>query len=131
MKEIVESLAVALDADNYEAAHTTLAANVRYEVKGLTLIGPDAVVDSYRGASEQAHELFDGVGYDHEITQEGDNTYVISYRDILTIAEETVIHHARQDVTVVDGEVVQIVNVELDGQRELVDEFLARHGRSR
>lgn len=130
-REIVRKLARALDADDYETARSTLASDVRYEVKGDILRGADAIVDSYRSSSEQAHRIFDEVGYDHEISNEHEGTYTIDYTDTLTIADETHVHRARQLVTVEDGMVARIVNVELNGEAASVDSFMARHGRSR
>lgn len=132
MREIVERLALALDNDDYDTAHSTLADDVQYDVKGMTLVGPEAVVDSYRAASLQAHELFDAVGYDHEISSEADGEFVIEYTDILTIGEETLVHHARQNLSVDPNlGVTRIVNVEIPGEADNVDRFLARHGKSR
>ena len=133
MRDLVSRLAVALDSDDYVTALSTLADDVRYEVGGETLIGPQAVVDSYEAASIMAHKLFDEVGYDHEIVQsspEGD--FTINYVDILTIDDETLVHHARQKLTVdPNNGVTHIVNVELPGERDKVDAFLERHGKSR
>ena len=132
MKHMVETLARALDEDDYDTARTVLAPGVTYEVKGQVLEGPDDVLDSYRDASSMAHRIFDGVGYDHVISQGSDSGFVVDYRDVLTIGDETLVHHARQEYTV-DPErgVVHIVNVELPGEAKRVDDFLARHGRSR
>lgn len=132
MQEVVEKLALALDSDDYETARSVLSEDITYEVKGETLTDPDAVVDSYRMASKQAHEIFDRVEYDHELdVDDGSGTYTMNYTDILTIGDETLVHHARQIIRVSDGKVDHIVNVEIPGERENVDEFLARHGRSR
>lgn len=134
MRELIEKLASALDADDWDAVRATLADEVRYEVAGETLVGPDAVVASYSSASRSAHELFDLVAYDHGVVSEdGAGTFVIDYTDDLTIDGDTLVHNARQAVTVDVGTglVTRIVNVELPGEREAVDEFLRRHGKSR
>ncbi len=132
MRDLVSTLARALDNDDYETARTALAPDVRYEVKGSVLEGPEAVLESYRGASEMAHRVFDAVGYDHEITSEDGKTFVVNYTDALTIEDETLVHHARQIYTVEPGRgVTQIVNVELPGEADRVDQFLSRYGRSR
>lgn len=131
--DYVESLAGALDADDYETAAGVMADRVVYAVGGQTLTGPEDIVASYREASEMAHRLFDEVGYDHEVIATDDpNVFRVSYSDILTVGGETLTHRAEQQVTVAPSEgVVEIVNVELPGEREKVDEFLARHGLSR
>lgn len=132
MRDLIKTLAVALDNDDYATARTTLADDVKYEVKDEILEGPDAVLDSYEKSSIMAHNLFDGVEYDHEIGAIEDNQVTVNYTDALTIGDETLVHHARQIYTVdADRGVTEIVNFELPGESAKVDEFLARHGKSR
>jgi hypothetical protein len=130
--EYVETLAQALDADHFEAAATTMAEDVIYTIGDRVLHGPENIVASYRDASAMARRLFDEVGYDHEVfPTEDPDTFRVSYSDILTVGGETLAHMAEQHVTVAPGVgVVRIVNVDLPGEREKVDEFLTRHGLS-
>lgn len=131
--EYVERLATALDGDDYATAAELLADDIVYLIGDETLRGPDAVVASYRAASEMAHRLFDAVEYDHRVIPTDDpNSFRVDYSDILTVNGETHHHRAEQRVTVTGGEgVTEIVNVEVPGEREKVDEFLNRHGLSR
>ena len=131
--EYVEILARALDADDYETAASSLADHVEYTVGDEAIVGPEAVISSYRAASEMAHRLFDKVGYDHETYPTDDpNTFRVGYTDELTIGGESLVHSAEQRVTVSgDDGVVRIINVEIPGEREKVDELLNRHGLSR
>jgi hypothetical protein len=131
--EYVETLAQALDADDYEAAAATMADDVVYTIGERVLHGSAEIVASYRDASAMARRLFDEVGYDHEVfPTEDPNTFRVSYSDILTVDAETLAHMAEQHVTVSPGAgVVKIVNVDVPGEREKVDEFLTRHGLSR
>jgi hypothetical protein len=80
-----------------------------------------------------ARRLFDEVGYDHVvIPTEYPNSFRVSYSDILTLGAEILTHMAEQHVTVVPQVgVVKIVNIDLPGERERVDGFLARHGLTR
>lgn len=131
--EYVETLARALDDDDYETAASALAEGVEYTIGDRVLSGRDVVVASYREASEMAHRMFDGVGYGHEVIHTDDpNSFRVEYWDELTIAGETLTHRAEQHVAV-DPEtgVTHITNVDLPGERERVDAFLERHGRSR
>lgn len=131
--DLVERLAVALDGDDYPTAASVMAERVRYTIGDQELTGPDAVVASYRTASEMAHRLFDQVEYGHSVIPTDDpHTFRVSYSDTLTVAGETLRHMAEQEVTVApDAGVVRIVNVELPGEKEKVDAFLERHGLSR
>jgi hypothetical protein len=133
MIQYVETLAEALDNDDYETAASVLSPDVEYVVGDETLHGPSAIVASYRAASEMAHRIFDAVGYDHQVLTTDDPTlFHVDYEDILTIGEETLVHKALQHVRAEQGRgVVHITNVDVPGEREQVDAFLARHGRSR
>lgn len=132
-REYIETLAAALDSDDYETAKSAFAESVSYVIGEETLLGPDRIVASYREASEMAHRIFDDVGYDHQVHGTDDpEQFIVAYQDILTIGNETLTHQARQHVRAqTDKGVVHIVNVEVPGESERVDEFLARHGRSR
>lgn len=131
--DIVERLAGALDRDDFEAAAALMAEGVEYRIGDQVLKGPRSVTDSYRAASEMAHRLFDGVDYGHTVIATDDpDTFRVSYSDTLTVGGETMTHMAEQHVTVAPGYgVVEIVNVDVPGEREKVDAFLERHGLSR
>lgn len=131
--EVAERLATALDQDDYQTVASVLAEEVRYSIGEEVLVGREAVVESYRTASEMAHRLFDQVEYGHTVfTTDDPNTFRISYTDTLTIGEESLTHMAEQHLTVATEEgVTRIVNVDLPGEREAVDAFLERHGLSR
>ncbi len=131
--ELVEKLAEALDGDDYATAASVMADRVEYTIGDKHVSGADAVVGSYREASEMAHRLFDRVEYSHHVMPTDDaNTFRVSYSDTLTVAGETLNHMAEQHVTVSpDKGVVRIVNVEVPGEREKVDAFLERHSLTR
>ena len=127
--QMVKSLAQALDADDYEAARAVLAPDVSYEIGDEKLVGPDAVLASYRSASEMAQRLFPSVEYRHQVIGTVERTkYRVRYFDVLTAGEETHEHVAEQMVTV-DPQlgVVRIVDTPVPGEREKLDEFMERH----
>lgn len=131
--EYVESLADALDADDFETAAARMTDDVVYTIGDRVYEGPDAIVASYRESSEMARRIFDEVGYDHVVHPTDDpNTFRVSYSDILTVGDDVLTHQAEQHLTVLPGSgVVRIVNVEVPGEREKLDEFLAAHGLTR
>jgi hypothetical protein len=131
--DYVETLARALDGDDYETAAAVMADNVVYSIGDIVLHGREEIVASYREASAMARRLFDEVGYDHVVyPTEDPDTFRVAYSDILTVGGETLAHMAEQHVTVAPtAGVVQIVNVDVPGEREKVDDFLNRHGLSR
>lgn len=125
-------MATALDHDDYEGAHGLLHREVVYEIGDESLYGPDAIVESYRSSSEMAHDLFDTVGYGHEIVETDSPTFTVRYRDVLTVDGETHTHFACQEITVSPDRVVtRIVDRPVPGERAKVDEFMARHNLTR
>ncbi len=129
----MEALASALDADDYETAAANMADEVVYAIGDDVFEGPDAIVASYRQASQLARRLFDEVGYGHVVfPTENPNTFRVAYSDVLTVDGEVLDHMAEQHLTVAPGVgVVRIVNVEVPGEREKLDEFLTSHGLTR
>ena len=132
-RDYVETLAQALDGDDYETAAAVMADEVVYTIGDRVLHGREETVASYREASAMARRLFDEVDYDHVVYPTADaNTFRVGYSDILTVGGETLAHMAEQHVTVAPrAGVAKIVNVDVPGEREKVDEFLTRHGLSR
>lgn len=129
----VETLAQALDDDDYVTAASVMADNVEYTIGDEKLHGRDAVIDSYRAGSEMARRIFDRVDYSHEVVPTDDpRVFSISYTDALTASGETLTHMVEQIVTVRPGDgVARIRNVDLPGEAEKVDDFMKRHGLSR
>jgi len=131
LKARARGFAQALDADDFAAARRYLAPDCRYHVRGETLHGPDAVLESYQQASRAAQALFDGVAYASQVLSIDGNTVRVGYEDILTLAGETHIHHARQRLTFgADGHIVQIEHEDLPGERQRLQGFLARFGKA-
>lgn len=131
--QYVEALARALDGDDYETVASVLSPDVEYAIGNELHRGKDAVVASYRTASELAHRLFDRVVYGHEILPaDQSRPFRVRYSDDLTVGDETLRHIAEQRVTAVeDVGVTRILNVDVPGERERVDAFMTRHGLSR
>jgi hypothetical protein len=131
--EYVEALAQALDDDDYLRAAATMAERVEYSIGDQLIHGPQAVVASYQASSEMARRLFDHVEFSHEVVPTDDpHLFRVSYSDVFTVRDESLAHAAEQHVTVAPEEgVVRIVNIDLPGEREMVDRFMARHGLKR
>ncbi len=132
-RDLIEELAEALDRDDYTTVRQRLADDVEYVVGDQRHNGPDAVVNSYRTGSETARELFDHVVYKHAVfPTDQPNTFRVEFTDDLTIGDGTLRHQVEQHMTVSPGNgVVRIVDIEIPGERERVDEFLSLHGLTR
>lgn len=129
--ETVGLLADALDQDDWSGVRSVLSPNVTYDIGAKRLRGPDAVIESYRNASHDAHELFDAVTYSHQTTEtERAGVFLVSYIDDLSLGGETLRHVAHQEVTVTEDLVSHIDDVTDPNESERVREFIDRHGTS-
>ena len=132
-RDLVESLAEALDLDDYVTVSSLLSADVEYVIGDQRHSGVEAVISSYEKGSEMAHRIFDEVLYRHAVFSTEDlDTFRVEFTDELTVGEETLTHRVEQHMTVSpDQGVVRIVDVVMAGERERVDTFLRRHGLTR
>lgn len=126
--EAAMGLAKDLDAENYQAAEIRLAVGCIYKFRGRTIKGPRAIMGSYRSNGEKARRQFDEVVYQSSVVPLSANEARIEYIDRLTIAGDTHVHRCYQRVCIDgDGLVCGITHVDLDGQREALQQFLDRH----
>lgn len=131
--DAARALAAALDAGDFEAARSLLARNCAYAFRGRVIRGSDAICASYEAAHVDALATFDEVGYESGVRAEGADAAVIRYVDVLTKGGVEHRHECEQRI-VVDaraesgGTIVRIEHVDLPGEREALDVFLARVG---
>ena len=128
----VLDFAAALDGDDFEHVARLLDDDVVYLIDGVTHRGPDAVVASYRQGSAAARRIFDHVEFTHSVVSRDGDTFRVDFSDRLTADDEAFHHHSIQDITVDrHGLVVGIVDQPVVGQRDRLEEFMARHARRR
>ncbi len=125
---IAMRFASALDRCDFDVAASYLAPGCRYEINGRELVGPDAIIASYRENAGWARRALEHVFYESEVKQEGDS-FTVLYIDRLIHHGETHEHRSYQRLWLNDaGQVVRILHEDLPGEREKLDAFLARHG---
>jgi len=128
MIEHAVQLARALDAEDYDAAMKHLAPDCTYEFRGRILNGAKAVIASYRAAGEAARARFDTIRYERSVAPVGTDGARIDYTDIVTLAGDTHAHRCAQEVSLgKDGLVLHIRHIDLEGERETLQDFEARH----
>ena len=132
-RDLVDSLAEALDLDDYATVSSLLATDVEYVIGDQRHIGVEAVISSYRDGSEMAHRLFDKVLYRHAVfSTEDPDAFRVEFTDEPTVGDETLTHRVEQHMTVSpDRGVVRIIDVVIPGEQDRVDAFLGRHGLTR
>lgn len=127
--ETARTFAAALDADDFDALLPMLADDIVYRIGDDEHRGPAAVIESYRSGSELARQLFDVVEFSHAIIGPvADRAVRIDFVDTLHVGGDHLEHHSVQDIRIdVAGRIAEIDDVPIDGERERVDAFLARH----
>ena len=128
--EVAHRLARILDADDFPAARALLADGCVYEARRETLRGPDAIVDSYRAASEWALRTFDEVRYESAVESVSGGTARVTFVDyLLKAGHGWHRYRCQQELTVgSDGRIVHIVHREMPGEREALEAFFEACG---
>jgi hypothetical protein len=124
---VVRLFASALDAEDYAAARGLLADRCVYFIGDATLIGPDAIINSYRINGEAAKERFDSIEYVSDIEMSGPSSAVISFSDHLRCGNERHVFHCRQHVRVgLGGLIEEIRHEKLREERQRLKRFESR-----
>jgi hypothetical protein len=124
---IVQRFAAALDAEDYSSARELLAPNCTYHLGDDTIVGQNAVVDSYRANGQSAKQRFDSIEYASNVQIAGLSTAIINFTDRIRIGNECHEYRCRQSVTVGSNGLVEgITHEELPRERERLRDFEAR-----
>ncbi len=129
---IARRFASALDRCDFAEAIGCLAPGCRYDIGHGELIGPDAIIASYRESAEWGSRVLDETIYESEVIANADGSFTVLYIDRITHHGETIEYRSRQHLWFDDaGRIVHILHEELPGEREALDAFFARHGITR
>ena len=125
---IAKCFAAALDHCDFTEATRYLSPDCHYQTGHEELIGPTAIVASYRESVEWGSRTLDQVVYESEVEETGDGLSVL-YTDRVIHHGQTHEYHSRQHLWLNEaGQVVRIVHEEIPGEREQLDEFFAKCG---
>ena len=126
---IAKCFAGALDRCDFAEARTYLSLDCRYDIGAEELMGPDAIMASYASSADRASRELEQVIYTSEILQQAGESLSVLYTDRIVHAGQTHEYRCRQLLSFNEtGEIVRIVHEELPGQKESLNEFLARCG---
>ena len=130
VRQVVEGLARALDADDFAAARTFLASECIYETGSETHHGPEAILASYAAASAWARRVFDEVRYESVVEPAVGTAATVNFMDyLLKAGARWHRHRCRQEFTVgPGGRVVRIVHHEIAGERDAVEAYFRECG---
>ncbi|HEU5297047.1 MAG TPA: nuclear transport factor 2 family protein [Burkholderiaceae bacterium] len=122
-------LAKALDADDFDAVAALLAPTCQYQSPNGMVVGPAAIVASYRQAANWAKSAIQRVAYSSSVRVMHEQAAVITFVDDLLHNGQSHRHTCEQQVHIdQSGLVCRIVHVELVGERDAVDAFLLAIG---
>jgi hypothetical protein len=120
-------LAEALDAEDYSAARAVLATGCVYHTATTILVGPHAIIASYRANGEAARGRFDAVEYTSRVEPTGAAEAVITYTDRVRRGDEWHEYRCRQHIHINKaGLIEEIRHEELPGERQRLQEFEGR-----
>lgn len=125
---VAKDFATALDRCDFAKAALYLSPDCHYQARSEELIGPDAIVASYRDSAEWASLTLEQVIYESEVQKDGDDLSVL-YTDHIMHQGQTHEYRSRQHLTINgEGKVIRIVHEELPGEREKLHGFFVRCG---
>jgi hypothetical protein len=126
---VAQSLATALDRDDFIEAARFLATDCIYETGTETKIGSAAILASYAGSSTWGRQRFDELRYQSEVGVPSGDTVAVTYVDDIAVGGRRHTYRCRQHLTVnAEGRIGRIVHEELAGEREALDRFFAECG---
>lgn len=128
-ERVARQFAQALDRDDFEAARALLAPECVYQGRTAILIGPEAILQSYRDASHWGRARLSRVDFSSAVRPESDGRQVIRYIDRIWHAGQCHSYQCEQVLSFGrNAEIVHILHRELPGQREALLRFFAEVG---
>jgi hypothetical protein len=135
IRAIAQAFANALDRNDFDAAAAMLAPTCRYDLTRAsltsegTLMGPEAIVQSYRRHNARAQVLFDRVEYFSAVEDIEGGAAVIRFSDVLEKGSERHTYSCRQRVVVNESGLIDlIVQFDIPEETTAVRAFLRRVG---
>jgi hypothetical protein len=127
--EFVDQFAFALDRDDFDLAISMLDAGCIYQAATEAHQGAEAVIQSFKDATEWAHKNLDIIVYLHSIEQCQDCTARIRFVDEVSHQGKQMQHTCLMHVTVRDDNKISKLRLEdLDGEKQKVSDFLQAAG---
>ena len=130
-QSVADAFRVALDLNDFSAARALVHDDCEYLIRSETIRGAAAIIASYREADEGAEKTFDAHAYDSSIHALAGDTATIEFVDHLELDDRSHTHRCHQEITMgPTGLICRIRHIDLPGEREAVEAFLAGVGAS-
>jgi len=109
----------AFNNDKLEALRDLLTPDCLYQKGDEQFIGPEAIIDKYRGNMAYARQLYDRVEFQTTVTEIGDQQATVKFTDILTHQGRVYDYNTFQQLTYnPDLVVTRIDEIAIPGERE-------------
>jgi hypothetical protein len=129
--EVVQQFAAALDAEDYETVRASLSARCAYHSPAGLLVGPDAIVTSYRENGASARDRFDNIEYRSAVEPTAEDQAIITFIDRVMLVGAWHEFRCRQRIHLSASDLIdEIMHEEVPGERERLARFEARKGPS-
>jgi hypothetical protein len=129
--QTAQRFAAALDTEDYEGAAACLSLDCTYHAPDGKLIGPSAIVGSYRENAEAGRKRFDKVEYKSLVESIGATEAVVTFTDKLQLGGSWHEFRCRQHLRISSaGLIEEIGHEELPGERQRLQHFEARRQKS-
>ena len=130
-QKVAERLAAALDAEDYEAVGRLLSAECVYHSPESPLVGPAAIIASYRGHGASGRDRFEKIEYASQVGEKSPTEATITFFDRVKQNGRWHEFRCRQHVSIdADGNVTEIRHEEIPSERERLREFESGFGRA-
>jgi hypothetical protein len=127
--DVALSWAEALDHDAFDRLPSYLTPDCVYHAPGGEIVGPEAIVASYRASSEWAHDTFDTITWDSECAAEDDDRVLITFIDITDHAGLHHVYRCQQLVHIdADGLIDDITHISIESEERALADFFDRVG---
>ena len=135
VRAVAQAFADALDRSDFEGVTRMLAPTCRYDLTTAsftsedTLVGPNAILESYRWHGARERKLFDRVEYSSVVEAIDGMTAVIRFTDVLEKEGQRHTYSCRQRITVEDSMVIgSIMQEDISSEIVAVRAFMERVG---
>ncbi len=126
--EVAQRFASALDRSDFAEAARYLSPDCHYQTATVELVGPAAIIGSYRESAEWGSRNLDRVIYESAVQQTAGGLAVL-YTDHIFLQGQQHDYQCRQHLTIHDnGLITRIVHEELPGERERLEHFFSLRG---
>ena len=126
--QTVEKFAKLLDRNNFIEAQKLIASDCTYQFRGQTIVGPEAIIDCYRGSFESVDGQLDEIILESDLEPLPDQRWQINYTDHIRKGSNEHTHRCQQVITEKGGWVIAIEHVDLPGEAEALEEYFRQVG---